>query len=603
MGGMNTGIRTTSTFSTVFNVHQPLTLLAVVAASNLCVLPLVGANLRGDVDDLAITNRIPLPGATGSGPYDVANAWATAFGARYPEADMTLSSVGSGAAQKALWGDIDCEEKPVEAVCNNDVHKQTVWGLGDAPIKANVYEEHPTLEMQQFPACAGAIAIVYSEEDEEDKAPLTLTFDVLGGIFNRSIGYWDDPRIRQLNPKRTQWAHQQITVLVRQDSSGQTSIVTDALHYNLPDTWPEEAVGKQPQWPLGNLILPTDTTTQEVCTGVSNDDGNATTSQHYHADGKTGISKGMLRLPYSIGYMEIGLASGLTDFLAQAKVGRTVETATRASVESLRVVMGGSADQLDEETLELNLARTETPVGGYPTSGYAYWYIKRNATTYSSCYQAWLVCKFVEWAYTDPQAADLAEQNGWVVPPEQVTSLAIQRLQDVMCYDTEFDPPMLRSALSYTPLPYRVVPDDDQIPILFIVIPLAIASVLLILLVIEVRRRQINGDQIWKIRSSELTFSDPPEVIGRGSFGSVMLADYRGTRVAVKKAIPPDAAEEMPFDSAFVTTRPNVSIFGLVTGTSAKPGTRSSRLMSRKGFIEEMRVLSKLRHPCITTGT
>ena len=573
-----------------------------------------GSAVVAAAQDSASSEKIWLPGATGSGPYDVAVAWSTAFSAKYPELYLTLSSVGSGAAQKALWGDIDCEAKPVDAVCeNNGQVEKTVWGLGDAPVEANVYDEQPTMKLQQLPACAGAITIVYSidsDEGEQEQEPLNLTFDVLAGIFNRSIAFWDDPRIRQLNPTRpsTSWTHQRIAVLVRQDSSGQTSIVTDALDYNV-DAWPDEAVGKKPVWPLGTLIRPSDITTQDVCTAVEHENNSTdavSTYQHYHTDGKTGVAKGMLRVPYSIGYMEMGSVAGLSDFLAQAKVGRSIDTLTSASAESLRIAMGGSAGQLDPDTLELNLARAEMPAagGGYPISGYAYWYIKRDAASYTSCYQAWLMCKFVEWAYTDPQATELGEQNGWVVPPEQVVNVTLERLQDVMCIDTEVDPPIERPAMSYTPPPYRFVPDDDKIPILLIVLPSAVAFTLLVLLLLEMHRRRTAGDHLWKVSSKELIFSDPPEVIGAGTFGNVTLADYRGTRVAVKKALPSSKSNKKPSptESAFVTSVIiDKSTWGF-TGKS-KSARSSNRAMSRQDFIEEMRVLAKLRHPCITTGT
>jgi len=46
-------------------------------------------------------------------------------------------------------------------------------------------------------------------------------------------------------------------------------------------------------------------------------------------------------------------------------------------------------------------------------------------------------------------------------------------------------------------------------------------------------------DSVWKVKPSELIFDDPAEVIGRGTFGMVLLAEYRGTKVAVKRVIPP----------------------------------------------------------------
>ena len=40
----------------------------------------------------------------------------------------------------------------------------------------------------------------------------------------------------------------------------------------------------------------------------------------------------------------------------------------------------------------------------------------------------------------------------------------------------------------------------------------------------------------------ELRFDEPPEIIGRGTFGLVLLANYRGTEVAVKRVLPSKTA-------------------------------------------------------------
>ena len=42
---------------------------------------------------------------------------------------------------------------------------------------------------------------------------------------------------------------------------------------------------------------------------------------------------------------------------------------------------------------------------------------------------------------------------------------------------------------------------------------------------------------MWLVNIDELQFDDPVEVIGQGSFGVVLLGRYRGTKVALKRAI------------------------------------------------------------------
>ena len=54
---------------------------------------------------------------------------------------------------------------------------------------------------------------------------------------------------------------------------------------------------------------------------------------------------------------------------------------------------------------------------------------------------------------------------------------------------------------------------------------------------IFVRYKNHKNDQMWMVNLDELSFDDPVEVIGQGSFGVVILGTYRGTKVALKRAI------------------------------------------------------------------
>ena len=578
--------------------------------------------------------KIWLPGASGTGPYDVVSAWVPAFTSLYPEADLTLSSVGTGAAQTALWGEIDCKGRPVSAICNNPERGvyETVWGIGDAPLKDDVYGDHPLLELQQFPACAGAVAVVYSKEisSANSEEGLKLTMEVLGGIFNTSIAYWDDSRIQVFNPQ-IKLPHIQISKVVRVDSSGQSSIFTDALDYNNPE-WPDEAVGKMPKWPLGEMLHPSEVLGSQSC--LMGQDA-TTRTQSYGTIGKNDLSLGMLRIPYSIGYMETGTIDTFGDFLKQAQIGAVHAQKDdisfyEANEETLKATMSGLAEELNPDTLGLNLARAVTPPGGYPISGYAYWYLPKSAEAFTDCYMAWLVCKFVEWSYVDPLAAELALARGWVVPPENVVNATLARLNDVKCLNIEQDPPVVISALSYVPPPYRPAKEILDTLLLGTVIGAGGLILLLLLFWLNDRKRR-NGDHVWKIAGKEIIFGQPPEIIGRGKFGEVLLAQYRGTTVAVKRIVPPKqlCSGNSKDESAMTTLssgnnmesrsngkssrlcRNSGSLQGIGSASGKASGSleRMGRLFlgsngsrqRRKDFVKEMRCLSKLRHPCITT--
>jgi serine/threonine protein kinase len=160
---------------------------------------------------------------------------------------------------------------------------------------------------------------------------------------------------------------------------------------------------------------------------------------------------------------------------------------------------------------------------------------------------------------------------------------------------------------------------------------------------VEHKRKQ--ADSVWLIKTSELQFDDPPEILGRGTFGLVVRAEYRGTQVAVKRVIPPRTENKdvttdiimlgslgLKMEPRRNTPKPlpgqdkyfnfqkednqltsltlksfSIRSFGQngkirmlerVPSTSARSKTYNQL---KADFIHEMRLLSKLRHPCITT--
>jgi len=76
----------------------------------------------------------------------------------------------------------------------------------------------------------------------------------------------------------------------------------------------------------------------------------------------------------------------------------------------------------------------------------------------------------------------------------------------------------------------------------------AVLVPLLVLVVIAgytcMKATKTSGDNIWEVKLDELRFGDPAVIVGRGTFGLVLLAEYRGTSVAVKRVIPPEVEDD-----------------------------------------------------------
>lgn len=164
------------------------------------------------------------------------------------------------------------------------------------------------------------------------------------------------------------------------------------------------------------------------------------------------------------------------------------------------------------------------------------------------------------------------------------------------------------------------------------------------------RHKRREADLVWTMSKEDLKYPDTPVILGQGTFGLVELASVHGTNVAVKRVLPPqsrktgnkkmtmsDYSNEVDLEAcdlasaqAFKSNRNRLSRknsldlssqsaapFGLISGyrigsmsntlLKGVQKTRSSAYKEKSyrqlkaDFVKEMRLLSKLRHPCITT--
>lgn len=81
-----------------------------------------------------------------------------------------------------------------------------------------------------------------------------------------------------------------------------------------------------------------------------------------------------------------------------------------------------------------------------------------------------------------------------------------------------------------------------------------LAGIALIAGFVFLNRKRKQAESVWAVKAGELHFDDPPQIVGRGTFGLVLLAEYRGTRVAVKRVIPPREKEKGHTASEYTTS-------------------------------------------------
>jgi len=182
--------------------------------------------------------------------------------------------------------------------------------------------------------------------------------------------------------------------------------------------------------------------------------------------------------------------------------------------------------------------------------------------------------------------------------------------------------------------------DDDEsntllIAILVPVTILGLFGVAAIAAYVFMEQKKRQADSVWKVDPDELEFGTVPQIIGYGSFGVVLLAEYRGTKVAVKKVIPEldqgsdDKNDDKRGHSSDASPYHRSGDTEMGGGSLSNPGLMSmgvhstrisrdsknhmdlkrmtpaqlqqKRRILKKDFIVEMRTLAVLRHPNITT--
>jgi hypothetical protein len=87
---------------------------------------------------------------------------------------------------------------------------------------------------------------------------------------------------------------------------------------------------------------------------------------------------------------------------------------------------------------------------------------------------------------------------------------------------------------------YAVVEINNTCVSLKVLIPCILAPIILliVILILHLRWKRKRADAMWKVQPEEIVFQSPPRILGRGTFGLVLLAQYKDKKVAVKRALP-----------------------------------------------------------------
>lgn len=198
---------------------------------------------------------IRLNGAGASFPYPVYSAWAYEYN-KASGVKLNYQSIGSGGGIRQI------------------VNKTVDFGASDAPLKP---EELRKNNLIQFPAVIGGVVPVVNIPGIKT-GELRLDSNALCKIYLGEINYWDNEKIKQLNPGKA-LPHKEITVVHRSDGSGTTAIFTDYLSGVSSDWEKKVGAGNAVKWPVG-----------------------------IGGKGNEGVANYVKRVEYSIGYVEFAYA-------------------------------------------------------------------------------------------------------------------------------------------------------------------------------------------------------------------------------------------------------------------------------------------------------
>jgi class 3 adenylate cyclase len=126
----------------------------------------------------------------------------------------------------------------------------------------------------------------------------------------------------------------------------------------------------------------------------------------------------------------------------------------------------------------------------------------------------------------------------------------------------------------------------------------------------------------WIIKSNEVSISEPEEVLGRGSNGLVVKGMYRGTEVAIKRFGVQMVSSDPPSSTSFKLQIWNTGIIQQPGGpgpdkaeftnestsksnssfsSTAIHNMRASVLSNPRSLQRDLKILTSIRHPCIST--
>lgn len=324
--------------------------------------------------------KVNLLGSGATFPYPQIAVWIDDFTKLYPNVTMNYNPMGSGTGQEQFFS------------------KVVDFAASDPPISKTKWESWKG-KFVQIPFIIGAVVISYNLPGLEG-AELKLDAETIALIYKGEIKYWNDERIRKLNPDLN-LPQQKIIVVHRSDSSGTTEVFTRFLHKAAPQVWPKELVGKAVEWPV-----------DKIGNGVG-------------GKGNQGCAEILRTTPGAIAYLELNYALelNLPTALVRNKDGDFVKANENSMISAAKGALAYLPDSPDGDfSGDLDALLFAPGEDSYPIVSFSHLLFYTN---YEDPAKAWAVREFIKYINTEGQKKVL---RGYAAIPEEIRQLNMKSL-------------------------------------------------------------------------------------------------------------------------------------------------------------------------------
>ncbi|HIP25163.1 MAG TPA: phosphate ABC transporter substrate-binding protein PstS [Archaeoglobus profundus] len=301
--------------------------------------------------------HITIHGSGATFPLPQIEKWIDAYSKLHPNVKIEYIGKGSGAGQR------DFKERLVDFACS------------DPPLKEKLWKELEKMgQPLQFPIITGAVVVVYNVPGVNN---LRLDGETLAEIFMGKIEYWDDPKIKELNPD-VKLPHEKIWVIHRSDASGTTKIFTTYLSI-VSEEWANKVgAGKVVDWPVDKL------------------------GRGIGAKGNPGVVNALKQTKYSIAYTELAYAlkENLKMVALKNKAGKYIianDTTIKAAVAKAGLAIPSPYEGYKEDLKRLLNVDDEN---AYPIVAISHIIVWKE---YDDKKKEEAIRNFVKWILTDGQ--------------------------------------------------------------------------------------------------------------------------------------------------------------------------------------------------------